>query len=338
MKIFRFFLFWCLSILLCSSIFAQAPTRAKIVFTSTRDGNGEIYMMNADGSGEVRLTDHPGDDFDPVWSPTGEHIAFVSEREHQGLYDIYLMDADGQNIRKAFSDMEYRTAPTWSPDGQNIAYHTYSPVPDWAVYFDRLGGGKAERLSEAAMTRGGFPAWSPDGTEIAFTDVVAGPPVRIAPLAVGIPMEMHIWIINLQTHEKERLLPRLRSGDTYYPVWSPDGTKLAFYWRERDRQKVGIYIVNRDGKKLEEIVKNAGGMVAWAPNGRELIYSQTVNGQRQLFKTDLHSRIKAPLAPLGPIIGHGQNSGWDWFDPKGLPVSPKPELLTTIWAKVKTTD
>ena len=338
MKIFRFFLFWCLSILLCSSIFAQAPTRAKIVFTSTRDGNGEIYMMNADGSGEVRLTDHPGDDFDPVWSPTGEHIAFVSEREHQGLYDIYLMDADGQNIRKAFSDMEYRTAPTWSPDGQNIAYHTYSPVPDWAVYFDRLGGGKAERLSEAAMTRGGFPAWSPDGTEIAFTDVVAGPPVRIAPLAVGIPMEMHIWIINLQTHEKERLLPRLRSGDTYYPVWSPDGTKLAFYWRERDRQKVGIYIVNRDGKKLEEIVKNAGGMVAWAPNGRELIYSQTVNGQRQLFKTDLHSRIKAPLAPLGPIIGHGRNSGWDWFDPKGLPVSPKPELLTTIWAKVKTTD
>ena len=338
MKIFRFFLFWCLSILLCSSIFAQAPTRAKIVFTSTRDGNGEIYMMNADGSGEVRLTDHPGDDFDPVWSPTGEHIAFVSEREHQGLYDIYLMDADGQNIRKAFSDMEYRTAPTWSPDGQNIAYHTYSPVPDWAVYFDRLGGGKAERLSEAAMTRGGFPAWSPDGTEIAFTDVVAGPPVRIAPLAVGIPMEMHIWIINLQTHEKERLLPRLSSGDTYYPVWSPDGTKLAFYWRERDRQKVGIYIVNRDGKKLEEIVKNAGGMVAWAPNGRELIYSQTVNGQRQLFKTDLHSRIKAPLAPLGPIIGHGRNSGWDWFDPKGLPVSPKPELLTTIWAKVKTTD
>ena len=338
MKIFRFFLLWCLSILLCSSIFAQASTRAKIVFASTRDGNGEIYMMNADGSGEVRLTDHPGDDFDPVWSPTGEHIAFVSEREHQGLYDIYLMDTDGQNIRKAFSDVEYRTAPTWSPDGQNIAYHTYSPVPDWAVYFDRLGGGKAERLSEAAMTRGGFPAWSPDGTEIAFTDVVAGPPVRIAPLAVGIPMEMHIWIINLQTLEKERLLPRLRSGDTYYPVWSPDGTKLAFYWRERDRQKVGIYIVNRDGKKLEEIVKNAGGMVAWAPNGRELIYSQTVNGQRQLFKIDLHSRIKAPLAPLGPIIGHGRNSGWDWFDPKGLPVSPKPELLTTIWAKVKTTD
>lgn len=320
------------------SVQAEAPTRAKIVFTSTRDGNGEIYMMNADGSGEVRLTDHPGDDFDPIWSPTGEHIAFVSEREHQGLYDIYLMDADGQNVRRAFNDVEYRTAPTWSPDGENIAYHTYSPVPDWAVYFDRLGGGKAERLSEAAMRHGGFPAWSPDGTEIAFTDVVAGPPVRIAPLAVRIPMEMHIWIINLQTREKERLLPRIRSGDTYYPVWSPDGTKLAFYWRERDRQKVGIYIVTRDGKKLEEIVKNAGGRIAWAPSGRELLYSQTVNGQRQLFKIDLHSRIKAPLAPLGPITGHGRNSGWDWFDPKGFPVSPKPELLTTIWAKVKTTN
>jgi Tol biopolymer transport system component len=53
------------------SVQAEPPTRPKIVFTSTRDGNGEIYMMNADGSEEVQLTDHPGDDFDPVWSPTG---------------------------------------------------------------------------------------------------------------------------------------------------------------------------------------------------------------------------------------------------------------------------
>lgn len=320
------------------SVSAEAPTRAKIVFTSTRDGNGEIYMMNADGSGEVRLTDHPGDDFDPVWSPTGEHIAFVSEREHQGLYDIYLMDADGQNIRRAFSDVEYRTAPTWSPDGEQIAYHTYSPVPDWAVYFNRLGGGKPERLAEATMRRGGFPSWSPDGTEIAFTDVVEGRFVVADPRIAVAPIEMHIWIINLQTREKERLLPRLRSGDTYYPVWSPDATKLAFYWWKRHEQKPGIYIVNRNGRMLDEIVKDASGPVAWSSDGRDLLYQKTIDGQRQLFKVNLHSRAKTPLAPLGPTIRHGLNRGWDWFDPKILPVSPKPELLTTIWAKVKTID
>ena len=315
-----------------------APTRAKIVFTATRDGNAEIYMMNADGSGEVRLTDHPGDDFDPVWSPTGEHIAFVSEREHRGLYDIYLMDADGKNIRRAFNDPEYRTAPTWSPDGEKIAYHTYSPVPDWAVYFNSLGGGEAERLAEAAMTRGGFPAWSPDATELAFTDVVEAPPIAGDPPLVIARIEMHIWIINLQTLKKERLLPRIRNGDTYYPAWSPDGTKLAFYWRQRDPQKRGIYTVNRNGRRLDEIVKDATGKVAWSPDGRYLLYQKTLNGQRQLFKVNLHSRGKTPLTHLGPTVRHGQNTGWDWFDPKILPVSPQPHLLTTTWAKQKITD
>ena len=70
------------------NIWAEAPTRPKIVFTATRDGNAEIYVMNTDGSEQVRLTNHSGDDFDPTWSPTGEHIAFASERDHKGLYDI----------------------------------------------------------------------------------------------------------------------------------------------------------------------------------------------------------------------------------------------------------
>ena len=159
----------------------------------------------------------------------------------KGLYDIYLMDADGQNTRRAFDALDYRTAPTWSPDGKKIAYHTYSSVPDWAVYRNTIDGGEGERVAETTVKRGGFPAWSPDGTEIAFTDVVAGPPVRVAPLAVRIPTEMRIWIINLQTREKEILLPRIKGGDTHYPAWSPDGTKLAFYWWKRDEKK-GWYL------------------------------------------------------------------------------------------------
>ncbi len=343
MKNIRLLLFLSTSLMLAfsnlSSAWAEPPTRAKIVYTSTRDGNGEIYMINADGSGEVRLTNHPGDDFDPTWSPTGENIAFVSERDHLGLYDIYLMDADGGNIRRAFDELDYRTAPTWSPDGERIAYHTYSPVPDWAVYFNTLGGGEAERLSEAGIPGGGFPAWSPDGTEIAFTDrIPVGAPIPVEPRFKVVSMEMRIWILNLQTGEKEILLPRIKEGDTHYPIWSPDGTKLAFYWWKRKDRKAGIYIVNRDRKGLEEIVKDAGGIVAWSPSGKELLFKKSVGGQRQLFKIDLHSRVKAPLALLGPSIRRGQNTGWDWFDPKGLPVSPKPHLLTTVWAKVKTTD
>ena len=325
MKCLYFYLLCSIGLtLLCFSVrqvSAQAPTRAKIVFTSTRNSNAEIYVMNADGSQQIRLTHHPGDDFDPTWSPTGEHIAFVSERDHAGLYDIYLMDANGKNIRRAFDDLDYRTAPAWSPDAKKIVYHTYSPEPDWAVYVNTLGGGKAERVAKSGIHPGGFPAWSPDGTEIAFVD--------------GNPLEWRIWIINLQTHEKEILLPRIKGGHMQYPAWSPDGKKLAFYWWKPEEQKSYIYIVNRDGKNLEKIVENASRMVAWSPDGKELLYRKTVGGQKLFFKIDLDTHTETLLARFGPTIRHGQNIGWDWFDPNTLPVSPQPQLLTMVWGQVK---
>lgn len=327
MKIMRLSLLFSTSLVLVFSnlfnISAEAPRRAKIVFTSTRNGNAEIYVMNADGSEEIRLTHHPRDDFDPTWSPTGEHIAFVSERDHEGLYDIYLMDADGKNIRRAFDDLDYRTAPTWSPNGRKIAYHTYSPKPDWAVYANTLGGGEAERIAESGIHPGGFPAWSPDGNEIAFIG--------------GEPTERRIRIINLKTHDQETLLPKIEGSDMHYPVWSPDGKKLAFAMRRRDREP-GIYIIHRDGKKCEEIVENAFGTLAWSPDGKELLYRKTVGGAKLLFKIDLDSRTETPLARLGPTIRHGQNTGWDWFDPKVLSVFPQPQLLTTMWGKMKIRD
>ena len=328
MKIIRLYLLFTTSLVLVFSnlfnIGAEAPRRAKIVFTSARNTNAEIYIMNADGSQQIRLTHHPGEDFDPTWSPTGEHIAFVSERDHEGLYDIYLMDTDGKNIRRAFDDLDYRTAPAWSPDGKKIAYHTYSTVPDWAVYTKPLGGGEAERLAESGMYPGGFPAWSPNGTEIAFT-------------GGKWPAEWHIRIINLQTRKQEILLPAIQGSNMRYPAWSPDGKKIAFAMWEGGGEP-SIYIVDRDGKNLDKIVENAFKAPTWSPDGQALLYRKTVGGQRLLLKIDLDSRIETPLARFGPLNSNARNAGWDWFDPKALPVSPKPQLLTTIWGEMKIQD
>ena len=103
----------------------QAPAWSRdgrtIVFVSWRDGNGEVYAMDADGSGPRNLTQHPAKDVRPAWSPNGRRIAFVSRRD--GNAEVYVMNADGSGkrnlTRDRASDDDY---PTWSPDGRKLAF------------------------------------------------------------------------------------------------------------------------------------------------------------------------------------------------------------------------
>ncbi len=81
-----------------------SPDGSKIAFSSDRDANTEIYIMNTDGSGIVRLTDHPASDMEPAWSPDGKLIAFSSNRD--GESEIYLLEVEG-------AIMNPKDAPVW---------------------------------------------------------------------------------------------------------------------------------------------------------------------------------------------------------------------------------
>ena len=303
-------------------LWANAPTHPKIVFNSTRDGNTEIYVMDTDGSQQIRLTKHPDADFQPVWSPTGEQILFVSNRD--GVDDLYLMDANGENVRRVFKKIASREQPAWSPDGKQIAY-LGNKGNDWAIYIATLDG-KEERLATCSRS-GGFPAWSPDGTEIIFPK--GGLVDRPNPLV----------IINLHTRRQEILQPEPQLH-IFSPAWSLDGTTIAFSHVEKLGGKgpvTGtIYTVRRDGTNLREIIpeqEQISEHPAWSLSGEELAYHRKVDGNRQIFKIDLASRQNKQLT------SRGINVYPDWFDPAfALPVSPKRQLLTTIWAKMKTSN
>ncbi len=85
----------------------------RIAFHSDRDGNPEIYVMDADGSNVTRLTNDPADDGFPTWSPDGSRIAFFSDRD--GNPEIYVMDADGSNVTRLTNHPALDAVPAWSP-------------------------------------------------------------------------------------------------------------------------------------------------------------------------------------------------------------------------------
>ena len=303
----RFCFFLCVSILIVSSTqirstFARGPVTEKIAFTSTRDGNSEVYIMNPDGSQQMNLTWHSARDLAPVWSPTGEHIAFNSDRD--GIRDIYLMDADGKNVRKVFRDSAYREYPAWSPDGKKLAYTR--PHNDWGIYVGTIDGEQEERVASANFL-GGFPTWSPDGTEIVF-------------VSTAVPAAGHLLkAVNLQTRKVRVLLPNNEPRTVWDPAWSPDGTLIAFHW-----YKKGIHTIRKSGRGMKRIIPNAS-RPAWSPLGDELIYGK----DRQLFKFDFSNRQSKQLT-------HGAiNFGADWSEVKPLPVQPQASSLTTTWATIK---
>ena len=89
----------------------DVDAQARIAFMSNRDGNYEIYVMDADGGNQQRLTNNPHADWSPSWSPDSKRIAFTSSRD--GNTDIYVMDADGGNQRRRTNNPHSDGGPAW---------------------------------------------------------------------------------------------------------------------------------------------------------------------------------------------------------------------------------
>lgn len=145
-----------------------SPDGSRIAFVSflyekKRTENEELYVVNADGSGFVRLTDKPGDDNHPAWSPDGQRIAFVADGD--GDEEIYVVNADGSGLTRLTDNYDaFDSGPVWSPDGQHIVYvsnrYDYSSVAASDLYIIRADGSAKTNLANSPDMFESSPSWT----------------------------------------------------------------------------------------------------------------------------------------------------------------------------------
>jgi hypothetical protein len=180
---------------------STTPTPAattKIAFTSARDGNDEIYVMNADGTDPRNLTNDRARDSNPAWSPDGTKIAFVSDRD--GNDEIYVMNADGSGQTRMTNSPGQDYYPAWSPDGSHIAFSS-----DHATIIVEVATGR--------VVTGPDVEWSvdvsPDSRHIAYLVYLHG--------GGGGDWRSgeELWLLGIDGTGRTRL------GEGGYPVWRP---------------------------------------------------------------------------------------------------------------------
>lgn len=153
---------------------AISPTSQSIAFSSRSPSKSDpdIYVTDLTGKGWRNLSNHPGIDTSPTWSPTGHQIAFVSDRT--GTPQIWMVDADGSNLQRLVTEGGHCDSPNWSPNGRFVAYSWQAPTR-WKhdVYVIEVASGKIFQLTSGNGSNEN-PHWSPDARHIAFQSTRTG--------------------------------------------------------------------------------------------------------------------------------------------------------------------
>lgn len=252
--------------ILLSQVSCLVEGQGRIAFVSNRDGETEIYMMNADGTNQYRLTYDLLEKEEPAWSYDGKFISYHG-KDSRGRTGIYLINVDGTNQRQLTSSSDQ--GAVWSPDTQSIAFHSYRDG-NWEIFVMNRDGTNQRNISRNPNTDT-YPNWSPDARFIVFHTQRDG--------------NWEIYVMNADGTNQHRLT--YNEAEDWVPAWSPNGQKIAF-WSHRDGTWE-VYTMHVDGSKQERITKEparAGRAIsrpAWSHNSRLIAFVSTRDGNSEIY-------------------------------------------------------
>jgi TolB protein len=264
----------------------------RIAFTSRRDGNEEIYVMNSDGSAQANLTAHPATDYLPAWSPDGRRLAFLSDRS--GKPEVYSMNVDGSGISQLtdLPNVMGFSSLAWSPDGAYLAAEVLLTYTVTGELYGRIFLIRADGSGILDLTRNEMPVlatepkWSPAGDWIGYVRSGQAPRYlrRVRPDGTG----------------DDRLNLSARNTRAY--AWSPDGSRLAYitscsYCELYDDDPADLRLMVLDDSEPETLIRFEELSLdffnlSWSPDGSYLAFTanEGVESIRHLYLLDIGSQ------------------------------------------------
>ncbi|MDE0043220.1 MAG: DPP IV N-terminal domain-containing protein [Candidatus Poribacteria bacterium] len=320
LSLVRFGLFLIVACLLAASADLALAVEGKIVFTSERDGEKAVYVMDGDGGGASKVAEGAY----PAWHPDGQSISFLYEG------DLWLTDLNGsirENLTNGRVSLGSCVPVSWSPDGRQIAYWGNSDQ-GWGVSAMDVNG-RYKQIVSADWNRDGRVSWSPDGRNIAYSEMrKLDPPFN--------RFGSDIFVVNANGSNSVNLTAN-PAPFNISASWSPNGKKIAyvaspkpFLWLPPHN----IHVMNADGSN-PVMLTEAGRWVyewnpTWSPDSRRIAFAkQTPDGFKDIFSMNADGSDLRYLTQT-----HRVEEEYPAWSPGAQAVSPSAKLVTQ-WGAVK---
>jgi Tol biopolymer transport system component len=274
-----------------------SPDGSRVAITLVTGSDSEIYVVKADGSESINVTNNPATDMGPTWSPDGSQLAFVSNRDGVNLAQIYKMNSDGSGLTKASDGSSFDVEPVWSPDGTKIAFLSGMGEQARYLFVMKSDGSDRTQLTGPQIYH---PAWLPDSRKIVFLAPLSGSGAEI-----GLTSVDDAKLASILTLE-------FWPGTAWpYFVVSPDGKRVGL------QGTIAAYLdgsgaIQFDNTNWELYTDNASrqGVSGWSPDLSKIAFFS--RSDNQIYSFDVEQSRRTQLT--SNLVGECTALVWEPYD------------------------